>query len=215
MCLVVTIHLGEGDLAAQLVRLLARKLAVRQALHREAEQRVGGALRGELVAADAVGVERLGAGLQREQRRCSLARLLGVAVDAGNLRLGHVGGEHGAVELRAALLHLAEPLGGRMLAELGARRLERGQHAAGVDALLALLRLELKDAVKDVRTSQRLTDSAVCLVADEGDLDIRLERLLKQHKQMQKMMKKFTAKGGMAKMMRGMGGMMPGGMPKM
>jgi signal recognition particle subunit SRP54 len=32
---------------------------------------------------------------------------------------------------------------------------------------------------------------------------------------MQKMMKKFTAKGGMAKMMRGMGGMMPGGMPKM
>jgi signal recognition particle subunit SRP54 len=41
-------------------------------------------------------------------------------------------------------------------------------------------------------------------------------RLIKQHKQMQKMMKKFTAKGGMAKMMRGMGGMLPGGgMPKM
>ena len=40
-------------------------------------------------------------------------------------------------------------------------------------------------------------------------------RLIKQHKQMQKMMKKFTAKGGMAKMMRGMGGMMPGGLPKM
>jgi signal recognition particle subunit SRP54 len=41
-------------------------------------------------------------------------------------------------------------------------------------------------------------------------------KLIKQHKQMQKMMKKFTAKGGMAKMMRGMGGMLPGGgMPKM
>jgi hypothetical protein len=40
-------------------------------------------------------------------------------------------------------------------------------------------------------------------------------RLIKQHKQMQKMMKKFSAKGGMAKMMRGMGGMLPGGgMPK-
>ena len=40
-------------------------------------------------------------------------------------------------------------------------------------------------------------------------------RLIKQHKQMQKMMKKFTAKGGMAKMMRGMGGMFPGGgLPK-
>ncbi|MCJ8169768.1 signal recognition particle protein [Atopomonas sediminilitoris] len=40
-------------------------------------------------------------------------------------------------------------------------------------------------------------------------------RLIKQHKQMQKMMKKVTAKGGMAKMMRGMGGMLPGGMPKL
>lgn len=40
-------------------------------------------------------------------------------------------------------------------------------------------------------------------------------RLIKQHKQMQKMMKKVTAKGGMAKMMRGMGSMFPGGMPKM
>ena len=35
-------------------------------------------------------------------------------------------------------------------------------------------------------------------------------RLIKQHKQMQKMMKKFTRKGGMNKMMRGLGGMMPG-----
>lgn len=41
-------------------------------------------------------------------------------------------------------------------------------------------------------------------------------RLIKQHKQMQKMMKKFTSKGGMAKLMRGMGGMLPGGgMPKL
>ncbi|GAA5315334.1 MAG: signal recognition particle protein [Candidatus Pelagadaptatus aseana] len=43
-----------------------------------------------------------------------------------------------------------------------------------------------------------------------------LNRLLKQHKQMAKMMKKMKG-GGMAKMMRGMGGMMggggPGGMP--
>jgi signal recognition particle subunit SRP54 len=45
-----------------------------------------------------------------------------------------------------------------------------------------------------------------------------VNRLLKQHKQMQKMMKKFSKKGGMANMMRGMQGMMPpggggGGMP--
>ena len=36
-------------------------------------------------------------------------------------------------------------------------------------------------------------------------------RLIKQHKQMQKMMKKVTAKGGMARLMRGMGSLMPGG----
>ncbi len=41
-------------------------------------------------------------------------------------------------------------------------------------------------------------------------------RLIKQHKQMQKMMKKVTAKGGMARLMRGMGSLLPGGgMPTM
>ncbi|MRI34530.1 signal recognition particle protein [Endozoicomonas sp. OPT23] len=42
-----------------------------------------------------------------------------------------------------------------------------------------------------------------------------INRLLKQHKQMSKMMKKVTKKGGMNKLMRGLGGMkgqMPGGM---
>jgi signal recognition particle subunit SRP54 len=38
-----------------------------------------------------------------------------------------------------------------------------------------------------------------------------LNRLLKQHKQMQKMMKKVGKKGGMTRMMRGLGGMMPPG----
>jgi molecular chaperone HtpG len=56
--------------------------------------------------------------------------------------------------------------------------------APGIDALVALFRLTLKEAVKDVRASERLTDSAVCLVADEGDMDIHLERMLKQHKQL-------------------------------
>jgi len=54
----------------------------------------------------------------------------------------------------------------------------------GIDALVALFRLTLKEAVKDVRASERLTDSAVCLVADEGDMDIHLERMLKQHRQL-------------------------------
>lgn len=55
---------------------------------------------------------------------------------------------------------------------------------AGTDALIALLRLSLQDAVKDVRSSNRLDTSAVCLVADEGDMDMHLERLLKQHRQL-------------------------------
>ncbi len=60
--------------------------------------------------------------------------------------------------------------------------------AAGIDNLIALMKLTLKDAVKDVRVSQRLTDSAVCLVADEGDMDMRLARLLQQHKRIDTLM---------------------------
>jgi molecular chaperone HtpG len=57
--------------------------------------------------------------------------------------------------------------------------------AEGIDNLIALMRLTLKDAVKDVRVSDRLTDSACCLVAAEGDLDIHLEKLLRQHKKLE------------------------------
>jgi molecular chaperone HtpG len=52
--------------------------------------------------------------------------------------------------------------------------------------LIALFKLTLGDEIKDVRESNRLTDSAVCLVADEGDMDMRLEKLLRQHKQLDK-----------------------------
>jgi molecular chaperone HtpG len=54
---------------------------------------------------------------------------------------------------------------------------------AGIDALVARFKLALKDEVKDVRASDRLTDSPVCLVADESDMDMHLERLLRQHRQ--------------------------------
>ena len=53
-----------------------------------------------------------------------------------------------------------------------------------IATLIALVKQTLGDSVKDVRTSDRLTDSAVCLVADEGDMDMRLERMLKAHKQL-------------------------------
>ncbi|HXC29693.1 MAG TPA: molecular chaperone HtpG [Stellaceae bacterium] len=55
---------------------------------------------------------------------------------------------------------------------------------AKLGSLIAIFKLALGDAVKDVRSSARLTDSAVCLVADEGDMDMHLERLLKAHRQL-------------------------------
>jgi molecular chaperone HtpG len=38
----------------------------------------------------------------------------------------------------------------------------------------------LGDQVKDIRLSSKLTDSPVCLVADEGDMDIAMEQLMAQ-----------------------------------
>ena len=56
----------------------------------------------------------------------------------------------------------------------------------GMDTLIAMIKLELGEEVKDVRLSERLTDSPVCLTAEEGDIDIRLERLLRQHNKLEK-----------------------------
>ena len=59
----------------------------------------------------------------------------------------------------------------------------RPEPAAGdqMDALIAAFKLALGEQVKDVRNSERLTTSAVCLVADEGDMGMHLERLMRQH----------------------------------
>lgn len=55
---------------------------------------------------------------------------------------------------------------------------------ADLDVLVAALKVALGDQVKDVRTTSRLTESPVCLVADENDMDLKLERMLKQHQQL-------------------------------
>jgi molecular chaperone HtpG len=54
------------------------------------------------------------------------------------------------------------------------------QAAEAFAPLVQSIRTALGDAVKDVRVTQRLTDSAACLVADEGEMSSHLERLLKQ-----------------------------------
>jgi molecular chaperone HtpG len=61
---------------------------------------------------------------------------------------------------------------------------EEKKEAPNVAAVLELFKLGLGDKIKDVRVTQRLTDSPVCLVADDGDIDIHLARILKQHKQL-------------------------------
>jgi molecular chaperone HtpG len=61
---------------------------------------------------------------------------------------------------------------------------EKPEPPAKLASLIAIFKLALGEAVKDVRGSERLTDSAVCLVADEGDMDMHLERLLKAHRQL-------------------------------
>ena len=56
---------------------------------------------------------------------------------------------------------------------------------ADLAALIAAIKVELGETVKDVRPSKRLTDSPVCLIADDGDMDVNLERLLKRHGQLE------------------------------
>ncbi|MBM3503630.1 MAG: molecular chaperone HtpG [Alphaproteobacteria bacterium] len=51
-----------------------------------------------------------------------------------------------------------------------------------LNSLVALLKLSLDKTVQDVRVTDRLTDSPLCLVAAEGALDMHLERILKQHR---------------------------------
>ena len=59
-----------------------------------------------------------------------------------------------------------------------------------MDRLIAVIKLRLGDKVQDVRSSARLTESAVCLVAEEHGMDLRLERFLKQHQQLDQLSKR-------------------------
>ena len=54
--------------------------------------------------------------------------------------------------------------------------------SAEIAPLLAQFKVVLGDLVKDVCASERLTESPVCLVTGEGDMDARLEKMLKQNR---------------------------------
>jgi molecular chaperone HtpG len=51
-----------------------------------------------------------------------------------------------------------------------------------IEALINILKVNLGSSIKEARISKRLTSSAVCLVADDGDMDMHMERILKMHK---------------------------------
>ena len=53
---------------------------------------------------------------------------------------------------------------------------------SNIDKLIAYMKTHLGEKVKDVKISNRLTDSPVCFVAEENAMDIHLENLLKKHK---------------------------------
>lgn len=62
-----------------------------------------------------------------------------------------------------------------------AEKNEAAPDAPGLERLLTVLREELKADVGNVRATARLTDSAVCLVAADNEVDLRMERVLRIH----------------------------------
>ena len=61
---------------------------------------------------------------------------------------------------------------------------DKAQDTPGLDLLIAAIKLQLGEDVKDVRISKHLTDSPVCLVADKDDMDVNLERMLRKQGQL-------------------------------
>ena len=64
------------------------------------------------------------------------------------------------------------------------------ENAAGVDLLIGVFREVLGDRVKDVRRSERLTESVCCLVNAEGSMSTTMQRILRMNTpefEMQKM----------------------------
>jgi len=58
---------------------------------------------------------------------------------------------------------------------------EKQEPEGDIGKLMAFIKETLGEKVCDVALSDRLTESPVCLVAAEGDVDMRMEKLLRQH----------------------------------
>lgn len=115
-------------------------------------------------------------------------------------RMGGLGG----------LMDKLPTMGGMNLSQLSANQGAVDQQFKQIEAIISSMTpLERRDPeIISGSRKRRIALGSGTQVQDVG-------RLLKQHKQMQKMMKRFTSKGGMNKMMQAMGGgLSGGGMPK-
>ncbi len=54
------------------------------------------------------------------------------------------------------------------------------------DALIEKLKTCYAETIKDVRSTNKLTDALACLAVDEGSMDMRMERFLMEHNQLPK-----------------------------
>ena len=61
---------------------------------------------------------------------------------------------------------------------------DESKDSANMEVLLPMLKEIYGDAVKEVRSTNKLSESPVCLAVSEGDMDIRMERFLRENKQL-------------------------------
>ncbi|MES2984897.1 MAG: molecular chaperone HtpG [Pseudomonadota bacterium] len=72
------------------------------------------------------------------------------------------------------------------LDEAEEKREETAETSADTTALCAAMQTLYGDAVREVRTTRKLAETPICLGIGEGDMDMRMERFLAEHKQLPK-----------------------------
>lgn len=68
----------------------------------------------------------------------------------------------------------------------GASEPKKHEDTAEVTALTKAMKELYGDAVREVCTTRKLSDTPICLAVGEGDMDMRMERFLLEHKQLPK-----------------------------
>lgn len=89
-------------------------------------------------------------------------------------------------EFKSVVKHGADlgEMAGAKDADSDEKKDEVNTDSAAMDALTAYMKETLGDSVREVRVTHKLADSPVCLAVDEGDMDMRMERFLIDHKQL-------------------------------